>query len=79
MTNPVTVFDQTRADLAVELDGLVDALVNSHARCKCGGSVDSTRHLIILAEFCRSDYTPNALASLLMEAVARLAVAKEAQ
>ncbi|MFD4444872.1 hypothetical protein ACFWPK_34365 [Nocardia sp. NPDC058519] len=78
MTNPVAVFDQTRANLAVELDGLVGALIDSHARCKCGGSVDSTRHLLILAEFCRKDYTANALASLLMEAVARLAVAKEA-
>jgi hypothetical protein len=79
MTNPVTVFDQTRADLVVELNGLIGALIDSHARCSCGGPVDSTRHLLILAECCRDTYTPNVLASLLMEAVARLACAEEAK
>ncbi|MEU3011104.1 hypothetical protein [Nocardia asteroides] len=81
MTDPIVAaqFDQARVLITAELDHLVEALVTAHSTCDCTGEVDSMNHLVSFAQIYRREYTPDVLAALLIEAVARLALAKEAQ
>lgn len=81
MTDPAEVaqFDQTRGALSTDVDDLVQALLDAHATCDCSGEVDSMNHLIAFAQIYQREFRPAQLSALLIVAVARLALAKEAQ
>lgn len=70
----LAAFDQTRASASVEVTGLIGALHGAHDKCQCGGPLDAATHLMAFIEIFEAQYTPNRLATLLTEAVARLAV-----
>lgn len=75
----VAEYDQIRADLSTRLDRLVQWLLDSHIECPCDGDVDGMSHMITLARELLGEFDDQALAGLLTEAVARLALSKEAK
>lgn len=81
MTDPATVaaFDQAQAAVSSEPDNLVGALESAHATCGCGGPVDAMGHLIYFAQLYRKEFSADELAALLIQAVARLVISKEAR
>jgi hypothetical protein len=76
----VAECDQIRADVSAQLDHVVQWLIDSHFECPCDGRVDGMSHMIDLAkQLLDKPFDIKLLAALLTEAVARLALAKEAQ
>lgn len=75
----VAEYDQIRADVSAQLDHVVQWLLDSHFECPCDGRVDGMSHMITLAKQLLGEFDIQLLAALLTEAVARLALAKEAQ
>ncbi|MFD4457657.1 hypothetical protein [Nocardia sp. NPDC058480] len=75
----VAEYDQIRADVSAQLDHIVGCLLEAHFSCDCDGQVDGMSHMIALAQNIRDEFDHETLAALLTEAVARLALAKEAQ
>ena len=75
----VAEYDQIRADVSGQLDHVVHWLLDSHFECPCDGRVDGMSHMITLAQQLLGEFDAQTLAALLTEAVARLALAKEAK
>lgn len=75
----VAEYDQIRADVATQLDGLVGWLLSQHFERPCDGDIDGMSHMITLAQQLLGEFDAETLADLLTEAVARLALSKEAQ
>ncbi|MFD4444640.1 hypothetical protein ACFWPK_33165 [Nocardia sp. NPDC058519] len=75
----VVEYDLIRADLSTRLDHIVQWLLDSHIECPCDGDVDGMSHMITLAQQLLGGFDSQTLAGLLTEAVARLALSKEAQ